>query len=155
MHARLGDFARVLQTRTRLGCLGVLIPQDASEDFPARALGYGLDKLDTALKSFVSRLVVFNVLQKGLCDLFLRNALCLGGRNDESPRNLARLDARDADYSAVGHEGMLEEVGLELCGCDLMSLHNMSLHTSTPGGNTYLDFDELLEAVHDDQLLIA
>jgi hypothetical protein len=99
--------------------------------------------------------MILNMLQQSLRNCFVRAGI--RRLNNNSLRNLSRTIIRNSDNSTVRNIRMSEEMGFELGGCDLQTLgmECQILYFPSPGRNTNLDLDQLLNSVDDEHVLHA
>ena len=71
--------------------------------------------------------------------------------------NLSALVVWHRDHGAVVHGGVREEMGFQLSGSDLVALGCVSLwkETKEDGWMSYLDLDQLLQAIHHRKVFVT
>lgn len=96
--------------------------QNTSQDLPTRRLGNNIQDSYTSLQPFMPRLMLLYIPAHSACDLLIRNALCFVAFHDKRQWDFACALVHDADHCAVGDVWVVEKMGLQLCGSDLMAL---------------------------------
>ena len=145
-----------------LPCFFCLIPQQPPQQFPTGVLRNNVDELNPARQMFVRCLRIRDVLASGkvfkfttrqpwientyLGDLRLHKLplssldpfICLRTGDNKSERDFPTVFVRYSNDTNIGHEGIVQEMTLEFCGCNLKTA----------------DFHDLLEAVNDKNIVI-
>lgn len=70
-------------------------------------------------------LVFLNMLMYRFHNIFVRNAACFSALDDECQGDFSRALVDNADYCAVGDVGMVEEMSLQFCWRDLVTLKQL------------------------------
>lgn len=70
----------------------------------------------------MSRLMLLYMPAHSPYDILIRNALCFVALHDKRQWDFACALVHDADHCAVGDVWVVEKMGLQFCGGDLMAL---------------------------------